>query len=378
MGLSWAAVFIMTDFGWIVLGISALAVAMARPKLLGIMAGRPWVRLTVRPPFVQWARSVWLALGAALAAVAILWPGGVLKLAAVANFVYYLVYAAGGHPTLFRGELYQHVPRYAYAWWYAQSHPLLLTAMLGGTMLIGWWVWQSGRRSAKVVATFAIILGLMVHTQHIMRLQYSLFMIPPLIMGIGLAGAWTLRRAVRRSRVGQPLSWLAIRNGSLITGTLLVGMLLIAGGRYHRQDRPYDEAEQVLALCQRLAEQAQPGDRILAHAWPMVQFNTHFLLGREDLRILPLDPRNITNAQQVHQLAQAADWALVGGGMQSKWPDCPMLKQVQANWPLVKRADSSPGSYQLFAAPVLTTRAASTGRSALTSRDREEAQSDWQ
>ncbi len=351
MGLAWAAVFIMTDFGWIVLCISAAALAWARPQLLGLGARWPWIRLTARPPFVRWAWQIWLALGTGLAAVTILWPGGVLKLAAAANFAYYLLYAAGGHPVLFRGELYQHVPRYAYGWWYAQSHPLLLIAMLGGMMLIGWWVWQSGRRSAKVVVTFIVVLGLMVHTQHIMRLEYSLFMIPPLIMGIGLAGAWTDHRAVRRSRVGRPLSWLAIGNGAQITGTLLVAAMLLGGGQYHRRDKPYDEAEQVLALCEWLAEQADYGDHVLAHAWPMVRFNTHFLLGRDDLKIIPLDPRNISSPEQVTELARSADWALVGGGMTAKWPDCPVLGEVRGNWSLVQRADVSDNSFRLFAAP---------------------------
>ncbi|MCC7407174.1 MAG: glycosyltransferase family 39 protein [Phycisphaeraceae bacterium] len=319
VGLTWAGLSVTMEYGPIVAVIDLLAVALAAPDKLGLSRRRPWLR--------PHREIVWAA-AAAFIGVLILWPAGILKGLLPLNFAYYIHYAAGGHPTWFRGELYQHTPRYAYVYWYAQEYPWLLAGLLLCVVLPFLWLWRVRTSVAITVSLFAAVITLAAHRSHIMGLNYSLNMTACLLLAGVLAADGLLAQMMSRpARAAWPI------RPSAVLAIALAG-LLVAGGRW-QPIHPSENAgyAPLVQSCQTLARIAEPNQRVLANASPIVRYSLNLSEGRTDLHVDHLDPRNEVSEHLVERLQRGDyDYVVLTAAQKRTFADSQVVQLVERTW----------------------------------------------
>ncbi len=371
-GLTLAGQFLSMEYGPVVVGLSFAAVALVRPHRVGVRWRWPYLVRSRLFPFIAVHRHLWVATGTCLAGIAVLWPAGLYKLHVLMNFAYYVRYAKLGHRTLFRGEIYEHVPKYAYVWWYATGYPLLLTGMGVAIGLILMRAWKQRGAVPRTLAVFTLGIGLSIHSSHIMDLVYSLYLIPPVILGGPLAGLWLARmaqaarlRGTRRMDVGQPAWWRLPGPIGAALAVLALGAIL---GGQTTQTPPSDRANtKLVRVVQELARLAKPGDEVLAQAWPVVRY---VLLreGRDDLIVHQYDPRNYESAQLQQRFDTGEfDWVVTAGSTSRAYPACPLLIQLHNEWIVVAQGDAPPAESRVYAPPAVAHAMSLIGGSAVDS-----------
>ncbi len=372
-GLSLAGQFVVMEYGPVILAFALVAVAVARPELIfgegftftrAMLVPRTLLR-TMAGIFRTVHRDIKLAAAACLAATAALWPAGVFLLAIPFNFVFFLLYAANGHPVLFRGEMHLHVPKYAYAYWYWSAHPLLLVGMIAAMVLILIWAWRDRRSVALTLAVFTLGLTASVHGAHIMQLCKSIFMIPPLALGGPLAVVALMRAAGTNTATSASTSTSTAsshhtspRGFSLASWLPWAAALLlitaILGGQTTPMSRADDPNQRLVEMAKTLAAQAAPGDRILAQGWPMVSYMLHMKLGRPDLKVERYDPRNYTIDQLGRRIGENEfTWAMTIGPTTAANPDCPVLTELRSSWRIVDDQSLKQREYRLYRSPAV-------------------------
>ncbi|MEX2215040.1 MAG: glycosyltransferase family 39 protein [Phycisphaeraceae bacterium] len=347
-GASLAGQFVTMEYGPIVLGFAMIAVALARPVLLfghqsAIRNPRSAIRAIIRLPRTI-HRDILHAALLCFLLILILWPAGIIMLGAARNFTYYLLYAAHGHPTLFRGEMHAQVPKYAYAYWYGQSYPLLLVTMIVAITLIFWKAWRTRDAVAVTLAVFTGGLMLAVHASHIMQLSKSIFMIPPLVLGGPLAAAWLLDGKAKNDGRARLLAGMAF--------ALALALAAILGGQTSTMSRDEDKNIRLVEMCNTIARDAKPGDDVLAQAWPMVEYHLRLKHGRDDLRIHRYDPRNYEINRLGPRLAAGEfEWAVTIGPSSAAHPDCRALATLREQWRVVEDHSIESREYRLYHTP---------------------------
>ncbi len=349
-GLTLAGQFVAMEYGPIVVVLSLVAIGLVRPRRLGLRRSWPYVRCRWLFPFLAVHRHVWLTLGSCLAGIALMWPAGLYKLGVLLNFTFLVRYGQGGHRALFRDQIYQHVPKYAYGWWYGTQYPLLLLGMIVGLCLMVVWAWRDRRPSAIVITVFAIGLAGTVHASHIMELSYSLFMIPPLALGGPLAGGWLVRSYTANGNSDSAVSHrLWISPARVVAAAFItIGIVSVLGGQI-RPVEPNDNANaKLVAISGQLARLAEPGDQVLAQAWPVVRYALR-RLGRSDMTVHPYDPANY-QSDQLQQRFDAGrfDWVITAGSTTAAAPDCPLLGELRRRWAVVAQQAMGLREYCLF------------------------------
>ena len=332
-GLSLGGQFVTMDYGFIILGLALVAVALSAAWRFGAGGGTA--------PRVSPGRHM-LACGLACGVVVLaLWPAGVLKAGVVRNLMYYVEYARHGHATLFLGQIHQQVPKWAYAWWYWESFPVLLLAMLAGLVLLGVWVVRTRDATAIVMGVFAAGLLASIHASHIMHLKYSAFALPAVLLGGVLAGGWSWRALLpydggrgRASRV-------------TAAALLVIAAAGVAGGSVTRGP-PDDTADNAKRLAIRAVPRFMPGDRVVAYPWPILRYVAHLEMGRPDIQVLEFSPNQTRREAASLKRLQAgeAEWAYIReplGGIR----DSPVFRFLVASYVL---ADQE-GDVRLFRRP---------------------------
>jgi len=356
LGLSLAGQFVSMEYGPIVVGLSVVAIAIVQPAGLGLCRRWPVISVTRRFPFVAVHRHVWVTLGVCLGGIAVVWPGGLLRLHVLLNFAYYVLYAKGGHRTLFRGQIYQHVPKYAYTWWYGAQYPLLLAAMLIAIVLIVVWAWRVRGPVAVTIAVFTLGLGAAVHGSHIMELCYSLFMIPPLVLGGPLAGAWVIRSFAVSQWHREGMKTVVWLPGSRLArmSFVVLAVAAVLGGQTQPAVSNDNANTKLVTVSRELARIAEPGDHVLAQAWPIVRFEL-LRLGRDDVTVHRYDPVHYESDHLQDRIdAGRFDWVITAGSTARAHPDCPVLSQLHKDWRVVVEAALPPAEYRLYGSPVPT------------------------
>lgn len=349
-GLSLAGQFVSMEYGPVVVGLSLVSVALVRPQRLGLRRRqRSFTGLAWAPPH----RDVWVACASCVAAIVAVWPAGFYKLSVLLNFAYYVRYAKIGHRSLFRGHIYHNVPKYAYAWWYGTQYPLLWTGMLVAVLLIMAWAW---RRRGAVAVTFAVFtMGLItcVHASHIMELCYSLYMIPPLVLGGPLAAAWLVDALARRRRGWAVVAaWEPTPQAAAVVLTA-IAVAAILGGRITRAASNDQDNTKLVAISQDLSRLSGRGDRVLAQSWPVVRY---VLLqeGRQDVTVYPYNPANVVSDDLQQRFdAGGFDWIVTAGSTASAAPACPLLLQLHRQWTVVAERGLPPREYRLYGPPMV-------------------------
>ena len=345
-GLSLAGQFVSMEYGPVILCYALAALAIARPALIFgedfrfTSSPRTMLRALLRIPRTL-HRDIKVAGILCLIATAAIWPAGVFLLGIPFNFVFFLLYAANGHPVLFRGEMQLHVPKYAYAYWYWTDYPLLLIAMVIALLLIAVWAWRDRKPVALTLAVFTFGLTASVHGAHIMQLCKSIFMIPAIALAGPLAVVWCKERIT-----WQPHSRLAL------VPALALALAATVGGRITPMSREADPNQRLVAMAQTIADNAAPNDHVLAQGWPMVRYLLHRKLNRPDIEVERYDPRNF----EIDRLGDRMNhrefaWALTIGPTTAAHQNCKVLTQLRTSWSVA--ADQSlPGrEYRVYKAP---------------------------
>ena len=328
-GISLGAQFVTMEYGFIVTGFAGVAVALAAT----LRSGR--TRTTVRE------RDIVAGVVAVGAVTLALWPAGLLKAGVVQNLLYYIRYAREGFPLLFRGELYLHVPRWAYLWWYWQDFPTLLVALLTGLLLLGVWAYRTRGAIPIVLAVFALGLLASIHTSHIMGLKYSVFAIPPVVLGGVLAGAWGWRVLFHaEGRMGR-------LPRALYTTALLAIVARVAAGGVTALS-PSVHASEAKLLAVRTVPLLPSGARVIANPLPILRYVAYLEQRRLDVQFVDFAPNDARReAQSLKRLeAGDAEWAYVripAGGV----GESPVFKFLNARFVL---ADQE-GNLRLYRTP---------------------------
>jgi len=357
-GLTLAGQFVSMEYGPVVVFLSVVAIALVSPRRLGLRGHWPFLRRSRFLPFIRVHRHVWTTLGSCLGAIALIWPAGLYRLSVLLNSAFFMHYAGVGHRTLFRGQIYQNVPKYAYAWWYAVEYPVLLAVMLLVVVLIVVWAIRTRRAVAVTLAVFTLGLGAAVHGAHIMELSYSLFMIPPLVLGGPLAGAWLVRSLSawqvgnRRAGFSGVFVWKPLPG---LAGTLLMalGFAAVLGGRIQPAESNDLKNTQLVKIVYELDRMVQPGERVLAQAWPIVRYEL-LKMGHDDVVVYPYDPSNYASDRLGDRFdAGRFDWVVTAGSTVAAYPDCPLLSQLHRQWIVVAEEGGPPQEYRLYAPPAM-------------------------
>ncbi len=356
-GLSLAGQFVSMEYGPVIVLLSLAAIALVRPEQLGLIRRWPFVSWRGRFPFVSMNRDVWVTMGSCLAGIAAVWPAGLYRLSVLLNFGFYVRYGQGGHRSLFRGQLYQHVPKYAYAWWYGTQHPLLLVGMVTAVVLILVWAWRSRGSVAVTLAVFTLGLGAVVHASHIMELCYSLFVIPPIALGGPMAGLWLVRALTAEGLTSHaygfgPGRWSP--NAQIVGGLLAI---IAVGSVLSGQAQPLaprDNANtQIIQVSRTLGQLAKPGDAVLAQTWPIVRY-VLLGMGRTDVTVHRYDPVNAQRDNLQSQLDIGKfQWVVTAGPTAGAHPDCPVLVRLHDRWRVMAQTADPPREYRLYAPPDL-------------------------
>lgn len=333
-GLSLGGQFVTMEYGFIILGLAMIVVMLAAPARVGL-AGR-------RLPHVRGVRDI-LACGLACGAVVLaLWPAGLFKAGVVHNLMYYLEYARQGHATLFRGQIYQHVPKWAYLWWYWESFPGLLAAMLAGLLLLGVWVYRTRGATPIVLGVFAAGLIASMHASHIMGIEYSSFAIPPVLLGGVLAGAWSWRGLFQSGRE------VASAPRALAAAAILaIAAAGGAGGSTAARPRSAG-GDNAKRLAMRAVPLLEPGARVIAYPWPVLRYVAHLEFGRTDVQVFEFSPNDARREGPTLKRLQAgvAGWAYIREPL-GGFGDSPVFKFLVARYIL---ADQE-GDVRLFRRP---------------------------
>ncbi len=360
-GLSLAGQFVSMEYGPIVVILSLVAIAIVQPRRLGLKRRWPYVKCSPLFPFIKLHRHVWMTLWSCLGGIAVVWPAGLYRLSVLLNFGFLVRYGQGGHRAFFRGEIYQHVPKYAYAWWYWDGYPLLLAGMVLSIVLIALWAWKERKPVAVTLAVFTFGLVAAVHGAHIMGLCYSLYMIPPLALGGPLAGQWVVRTVGAHCQrlLSRPnklrVPWLVAPH-AIAAALILIATLAVVGGRTTPATSNDQKNNKLIAVTQELGRMAEPGERVLAQAWPVVRF-VLLKMGRDDVTVSPYNPSNYEEDNlQARFDADEFDWAVTAGSTTLAHKDCPLLAQLHEQWMVVSEQSQPPQEYRLYAPP--TTRRA--------------------
>jgi 4-amino-4-deoxy-L-arabinose transferase-like glycosyltransferase len=330
-GLSLGGQFVSMEYGFIILGLSAIAVVLASPSRF---------RLPKRWSDFPGAHDVLSCLGACAAVVLALWPAGLLKAGVFHNLMYYVEYARQGHPTLFRGQHYQHPPKWAYLWWYWESFPVLLSAYLVALVLLGVWIYRSRASTSIVVGLFVAGLLASVHGSHIMGIDYSSFAIPPLLFGGVLAGGWLA--GVKRVAAPKATAWRAVAAAA----ALAAGAVGVAGGTLSpgvgRGDTDAKE------LARRAVPLFEPGAVAIAFPQPILRYVAHLQYGRTDVQVLDFYPSDSRREALTMKRLEAGDvdWAYVREPV-GRYDDSGVLRFLAAHFELVDRE----GDMRLFRRP---------------------------
>ncbi len=319
-GVSLGLQFVLMEYGFVVLAAVLIAAAL--------------VRLIDRRYRVP-RRHVAIAIGACLGTVLVLWPPGLVHLRSVWNLFYYLRYAERGQLTLFRNVPMQHVPWWAYAYWYWTGHPMLSVFIVGVVVLVPVWMYAVRSTTALAAGTFALVMLAAVHRAHIMTMGYSCFAVPGLVIAGVLAIGWLWSAIASRP----PL--LRVTCGCAV-GVLALAAIL-DGPERTRPDTACAGDNGITRISRILAAEAAPGDVVLASQWPIVRWVLFFERERRDVEIVPYDP----SSQRASELAQDLlhsgrfAWIVAGERLRSRHPDAPLLRFVAEHWPAVARDDGS-------------------------------------
>ena len=346
-GASLAGQFVSMEYGPVVVVLSLAALAVTRPTLIGLRLTRLITKdgRSIRRPRIH--RDAWRTFTMALVLTALVWPAGIFLGGIAINFGYYVLYAAHGHAVFFRGELMQHVPKYAYAWWYGQQYPLLLVAIMVGLSLTAVRAMVSSDRAARVAAVFAFGVAAVVHSSHIMMLSKSVFMMPVLILAGVTAATWVVHKLTTQT-------WAIPAWGRMMAAPtmLVVAVVGIVGGQTRAFTLGAGPNRHLPELCRTLSEQAEPGDRVLAHAWPIVRFILHEELGREDLIIVSYDARNAVAEDLALRMRRGEfQWAVTVASQAAAYPACPALTVLHEQWRIAQEATPPPAEYRLYLHP---------------------------
>ena len=353
LGLSLAGQFVSMEYGPIVVVLSVAVIGIVQPAQLGLRRRWPFISLTHRFPFLAVHRHVWVTLWSCLAGIAAVWPAGLYKLSIILNFGFLVRYGQGGHRAIFRGQIYQHVPKYAYGWWYGEQYPLLLAGVLVAIALIAVWAWRQRGPVAVTLAVFTVGLGAAVHGSHIMELCYSLFMIPPLVLGGPLAGAWVVQSLKANQLRGGGLGTVAWLQSARVVSTSLVVLAVAAvlGGQTQPATSNDNANTKLVEVSRELARIAEPGDHVLAQAWPIVQFEL-LRLERNDVVVHQYNPVNYKSDRLQDRIDVGRfDWVITAGSTARAHPDCPLLIQLHKDWRVVAESASPPAEYRLYGSP---------------------------
>lgn len=344
-GLSLAGQFVTMEYGPVILCLALLSVALAQPALLfdgnATMPGsvRDALKMLVQLPR-QMHRDIKHAAVICLIATAILWPAGVFLLGIPFNFVFFLLYAANGHPVLFRGEMHLHVPKYAYAYWYALDYPLLLAGMIIAIVLIGYWAMKQRSAVAVMLMVFTFGLTASVHGAHIMQLCKSIFLVPPIALGGPIAFAAIASRLSAPRRL-----WFA-------AVAMSVAVMSIIGAQTMPMSRADDPNLKLVKMTKLIAEQASPDDHVLAQGWPMVRYLLHLKMNRPDIQVAPYDPRNYESDRLGERLeSHEFNWAITIGPTTTANRNCKALAALRHAWPIVSDLSLEDREYRVYRAP---------------------------
>jgi len=376
-GLSLAGQFVTMEYGPVILFYALLAVALTKPALLfgeqrsacdpishGIVAAMRRTIFTILRTPLTMHRDLKAAAAACLIASAAIWPAGVFLLGIPFNFVFFLLYAANGHPVFFRGEMHLHVPKYAYAYWYWLDYPLLTIGMIAAMLLIIVWAWRSRTAVAMTLAVFTLGLTASVHGAHIMQVCKSIFMIPPIALGGPLAALWLrsaplpLREGLGEGRAPDELdvSGLSATRPSpnpslggrgMVLASLAVSTVL--GARSAPMSRENDPNERLVAMARVIADEAGPNEQVLAQGWPMVRYLLHLKFNRPDIAVHRYDPRNYTIDRLGDRIAVGDfQWAVTIGPMVAANSDCRVLAELRQAWRVIDDQSFSGREYRVY------------------------------
>lgn len=314
-GVSLGLQFGVMEYGFVAVAatVAALAlVALARPH--GEAPGRPS------------ARDLAVVVAGATGTVFAVWPPALLDLRGIKNLVYYLEYAERGQLVAFRGTFVQHVPWWAYAYWYWTDHPLLSAFIVGVVALVPLWMVADRGTTALVTGTFAIVTLAAVHGAHIMTMAYSCFAIPSLVMAGVLAIGWAWDAVAARAPA---VRWTC--RGAIVA---LVLAAIVDGPERPSRAAPCTRDSALARISRRLAAEAAPGDVVLASQWPVVRWVLVFERGRSDVAVEPLDPssrREIARAFDDVRSGRYA-WVVTSARWISRHPDAPLFRFVAESW----------------------------------------------
>lgn len=323
-GVSLAGQFLTMEYGVIVLGLAAVATVL--------VAWRE--RWRVRDV----CGDALVALIACVLVVLALWPEGLVRGCIILNLRYNVQLATIGHRRFFRGTPMQHLPKWAYLWWYSHRYPGLLVAALMALPLLGCWTWQTRSPDAIALTVFTAGTLLAIHGAHIMALEYSTFAVPPLVLGAVLAGSWARGACASRDRT-------RVAGAAGRIGLLLLAAFGVGGGLRHRLPvRPVNTP--IARLSRRLAGAAAPGETVLATSLPVVRHLLWYDAGRSDLHVVPYLP--VDDAGHLRALqpdaASPPTWAIIGDWVETARPASALLPFVEGHWTLVER-DEGYGLY---------------------------------
>jgi hypothetical protein len=319
-GVSLGLQFVLMEYGFVVLAAVVAAAAL--------------VRLSDRRRVGE-LRHVAVATAAWLGTVLVLWPPGLVRLRSVRNLSYYMQYAERGQLVPFRGALTQHVPWWAYAYWYWTDHPMLLVFIVGIVVLVPVWMYAVRSTTALAAGTFALVMLAAVHRAHIMTMAYSCFAVPSLVIAGVLAIGWLWTEIASRPSI---LS---------VTCRCAVGLLAVAaildGPDWPRRDAPCTSDTGLTRISRILAENAAPGDVVLASQWPVVRWVLFFERERRDVEITPYDPSSQRGSELAMESLRSGrfTWMLAGERSNSRFPNAPLLRFVAEHWPAVARDEGS-------------------------------------